>query len=84
MRRLLLILLILLIPLCFLTAVAELEFNELVVAGYIGEYLEWGVSGFTYENSNSGKGLNLDIMPINSDNSSKQYRSTLTIRRSAE
>ncbi|MBO7366260.1 MAG: hypothetical protein J6U28_06140 [Bacteroidales bacterium] len=61
MRRLLLILLILLIPLCFLTAVAELEFNELVVAGYIGEYLEWGVSGFTYENSNSGKGLNLDI-----------------------
>ena len=26
----------------------------------------------------------LDIMPINSDNSSKQYRSTLTIRRSAE
>lgn len=58
MRRLLLSLLILIIPLCFVTAEAELEFKELVIAGYIGEYLEWGVSDFKY---NDGKGLNLDI-----------------------
>ena len=58
MRRFLLALLILIIPLCCATAVAELELNELVIAGYIGEYLEWGVSNFKYD---SGKGLNLDI-----------------------
>ena len=41
----------------------ELEYQSQVIAGYIGEYLEWNVSAFKYANAGIGNysGINLDI-----------------------
>ncbi|MBR1583215.1 MAG: hypothetical protein IJ663_05680 [Spirochaetales bacterium] len=63
-RKVLIVSLFLLVLPAFLIAETELEYHEQVIAGYIGEYLDWGVTAFRYADSEGGKGLNLDINEV--------------------
>ena len=61
MRKVVLVGFMILILSVSLYAVAPLEKQAQNIAGFIGHHLDWGVSAFTYEEANSGKGLDLDI-----------------------